>query len=361
MNFSPETQDPHTLIVDVVNLIEHPRGEKPGEEKKGKPHRLGAQSPQEGKASTDKTSNAVSKDGLASGPASPATEEGSITKPSAGPAANQASNSKAAFRRLFRKYIDNRVLLFIQETRFPRKLDFVLVEPCSQLLWRHHIEPLQITTGLASMHLVDQATLEMFLSVLLDENENCGPTDVKLYEYQGQTSANDDAEGRNYEPIHVCQRWADIKEIKDMKEAAIFVENHELQDCDLTISIAKKREAFNILVRNSSNAPRDENDASDGLDPYNESNGLEIRVNPDGGETQLSKVLRQRGLTYCVLFVKTQGHTTTIKVLQLSPTSIKTVFKFVFEDTPDVSETEYPEEETARRAAAGQIFTSKDL
>ena len=251
MNFSPECQDPHTLIVDIVNLIEHPRGEKPGEEKKGKTHRLGAQSPVEGKNSTDKGSNTVSKDGVNSNPASPTSEEGSMNKP-AGPVQTQASNSKAAFRRLFRKYIDNRVLLFIQETRFPRKLDFVLVEPCSQLLWRHHIEPMQITTGLASMHLVDQATLEMFLSVLLDENENCGSNDVKLYEYQGQSQGEDAEEARSYEPIHICQKWSEIKEIKEMKEAAIFVDNHMLQECDLILNIAKKRDAFNILIRNSS-------------------------------------------------------------------------------------------------------------
>lgn len=47
--------------------------------------------------------------------------------------------------------------------------------------------------------------------------------------------------------------------------------------------------------------------------------------------------------------------------MKLSPTSIKTVFKFVFEDTPDASESEYPEDETLRKVTAGQIFTSKDL
>jgi hypothetical protein len=79
MNFTPDTQDPHTLVIDVVNLIEHPRGEKPGEEKKGKPHRLGAQSTAEAKAS-EKTSGVVSpKEGGLSGsagPGSPASDTG---------------------------------------------------------------------------------------------------------------------------------------------------------------------------------------------------------------------------------------------------------------------------------------------
>jgi len=43
----------------------------------------------------------------------------------------KAADNRTAFQQLFRKYIDNRVLLFIQESRFPRTLDFILVEPCS--------------------------------------------------------------------------------------------------------------------------------------------------------------------------------------------------------------------------------------
>ena len=32
---------------------------------------------------------------------------------------------------LFKKYIDNRIILIIQEQRFPRKMDMILVEPSS--------------------------------------------------------------------------------------------------------------------------------------------------------------------------------------------------------------------------------------
>lgn len=39
-----------------------------------------------------------------------------------------------------------------------------------------------------------------------------------------------------------------------MKEAAVFVREHELSDCDLIIDISKKRDAFNILLR-STNTP----------------------------------------------------------------------------------------------------------
>ena len=52
MNFSADTQDPHTLIVDILNLIEHPLKKYP-ESKKGKQsHRtsVNLQYPSEGKS-----------------------------------------------------------------------------------------------------------------------------------------------------------------------------------------------------------------------------------------------------------------------------------------------------------------------
>lgn len=74
------------------------------------------------------------------------------------------------------------------------------------------------------MHLVDQATLEMVVSVLLDENENCQPSDAKLYEYQGSGKGETQA----LETVQVSENWANIREVKDMKEAAVFVSGHEI-------------------------------------------------------------------------------------------------------------------------------------
>ena len=49
---------------------------------------------------------------------------------------------------------------------------------------------------MASLHLVDQATIEMFVSILLDENENCGQNDEKVFEndpeLRGEDEMNDD-------------------------------------------------------------------------------------------------------------------------------------------------------------------------
>ena len=36
MNFSADCHDPHTMIVDIMNLIEHPLKDYPEEKKKGK-------------------------------------------------------------------------------------------------------------------------------------------------------------------------------------------------------------------------------------------------------------------------------------------------------------------------------------
>jgi len=54
-----------------------------------------------------------------------------------------------------KKYLDNRLMLFLQEQRFPRKIEFIIIEPCSQINWRHSIEPRSITTGMISMNIVD--------------------------------------------------------------------------------------------------------------------------------------------------------------------------------------------------------------
>jgi hypothetical protein len=52
---------------------------------------------------------------------------------------------------------------------------------------------------------------------------------------------------------------------------------------------------------------------------------------------------------------------TTIKVLQLSPTSIRAVFKFVFEDCPEIAEKASEHHDDYQRPVTSQIFTSKDL
>jgi hypothetical protein len=105
LNFNPKIQDPHTLVLDIFNLIESPLKEwaQKGnlkKRKKGLPEMAGS------------GAHGASHDEAASAEVEPADKQ------------------------LFRKYLDNRLILIIQEQRFPRKLDCMVVEPCSQLLWR---------------------------------------------------------------------------------------------------------------------------------------------------------------------------------------------------------------------------------
>jgi hypothetical protein len=42
MNFSADCHDPHTMIVDIMNLIEHPLKDYPEEKKKGRTKNIGS-------------------------------------------------------------------------------------------------------------------------------------------------------------------------------------------------------------------------------------------------------------------------------------------------------------------------------
>ena len=245
----------------------------------------------------------------------------------------KSSQSKSIYYQLFRKYIDNRVLLFIQESRFPRKLDVILVEPCSQLTWRYVIEPRQITTGMSSLHLVDSASLEMMVAVMLDENENCETNDKKLYEHVDAEDGEDDDE--HFPVLRNTDNWANIKE---MNENAKFVKDHELIEDTLQITICKRRNAFCVLLSKPSKQviEKTEEDEGDQLLTFERSkaatDGLEFRISPEGGDTQLAKVIRSKGLSYNLLLFKIQGNQTIIKVIELTPIGIKTIFKFIFID-----------------------------
>lgn len=174
------------------------------------------------------------------------------------------------------------------------------------------------------MHVIEQATIEMFLSVLLDENENCEVEDPKIFEYQGP-------ESNDYQ-----YSWKDLKETS---EESVFIDNQYIKECDINLTIRKFRGAFNIeLTKPESEEP------------------LEIRIHPDKGDTQLCKIIRQNDLHFSVLIFKKQGTLTVIKLLKLAPTSIKTIFKFTFFNSQEVenSDEEMPGKEM-------KIFTARDL
>ena len=235
MNFNAVVQDPHSLMFSVINLIEHPLDQNPALSKLQK------------KGTTVTNSGAPLN-------MSPAVNysQSKVSAPVVGGGSdNQMTTQdkevadKTTFQQLFRKYIDNRMLLVVQETRFPRKLEFVLTEPCSQLSWRGSVEPRQISTGMASMHLVDIATLEMFVAVLLDENQNCAPGDDKVFEYRGPKVTS----GPDLVTVNVCENFAEVQEAAD---EAKFLRETAIPETDLTLSIRKKRDAFSLSLKKRS-------------------------------------------------------------------------------------------------------------
>jgi len=45
------------------------------------------------------------------------------------------------FEKLFKKYVDNQLVLIVQENKFPALISFVLVEPSSRLSMMANFEP----------------------------------------------------------------------------------------------------------------------------------------------------------------------------------------------------------------------------
>jgi len=147
-----------------------------------------------------------------------------------------------------------------------------------------------------------------------------------------------------------------------MTENAKFVSDCILLENEISVSVSKKRNAFNIEICKPSAVNEDDGEPLVTFEGAGSSgNGLEIRVNPQGGDTQFAKIIRAQGLSYGILFVKIQGTTTIIKVVQLSPTSIKTVFKFTFVDDRESEGDSDEERERMLKNSSSPIFTAKDL
>jgi hypothetical protein len=104
------SHDPVTFIVDLFNLVDHPFGQK-----------------------------------------------------------NKEEPSKR-YQSLFRKYIDNQLMLVIQETKFPATIGLMLTEPTSRLTWKFTYEVQTEIVNPAGFSLVDQATLERFMTVVFDSS-----------------------------------------------------------------------------------------------------------------------------------------------------------------------------------------------
>lgn len=72
------------------------------------------------------------------------------------------------YQLLFKKYIDNQLILVVQESKFPASISMTLVEPSSRLIWKACYEPTTEIVNPSSFSIVDQGTFETFMSVVYD-------------------------------------------------------------------------------------------------------------------------------------------------------------------------------------------------
>eukprot|EP00347_Sterkiella_histriomuscorum_P013376 403364949 len=98
----------------------------------------------------------------------------------------QIKNKKQNFQDLFAKYIDNRLLIIVNEQSFPWKLSYCLIEPCSRLSWTFNLDSFtiqalrspatQISKEIGVLEILDQADFEVFLAqniiAVMDLNNN---------------------------------------------------------------------------------------------------------------------------------------------------------------------------------------------
>jgi len=72
------------------------------------------------------------------------------------------------YQLLFKKYIDNQLILVVQESKFPASISFTIVEPSSRLLWKTCYEPTTEIVSPSSFSVVDQGAFETFMSIVYD-------------------------------------------------------------------------------------------------------------------------------------------------------------------------------------------------
>ena len=77
-----------------------------------------------------------------------------------------AASSK--FQLLFKKYIDNQLILVVQEQKFPATISLTLVEPSSRLSWKCAYESTTEIVSPSTFSIVDPGSFETFLTIVYD-------------------------------------------------------------------------------------------------------------------------------------------------------------------------------------------------
>lgn len=255
-----------------------------------------------------------------------------------------------------------------------------MVEPCSQLAWRHQIEPRLITTGLGSMHLVDQATLESFLSVMIDEVQAHEPASAKVFEYESvaeekQSQPFERVKSHSLQPEGTMQTKSIVHNFEWMQnDDAILIKDRVILENDFKLSITKLNDTISVLIEKivvGELSLEEAHEVTMGqVQGENEPNQVVLRFRPLEGNTVIARVIRVRGLNYSMLFVRVIGPHTFIKIIELKVSSIVTVFKLHFQHDEKMGhvlnnqgdESERSEQERLRQSQLSdkQIFTTRD-
>lgn len=84
---------------------------------------------------------------------------------------SESKLDSSKYKELFRKYIDNQLMIIIEERKFPANLSFSLVEPISRLMWNFNYEIQTEIINPAGFALIDQTLLENFLTAVYDTSQ----------------------------------------------------------------------------------------------------------------------------------------------------------------------------------------------
>ena len=152
--------DPLTLITDAFNLIDSPLVNASDEQDENsklnsldsnfeKSNQKGKPQPKTGTTPSKKQQSTLGDD---------------KTELSA-----NAGEQSTRYQALFKKYIDNQLVLVVQESKFPACLSFSLVEPSSRLSWKCTYEPTTEIVSPSSFSVVDPGSIETFLTIIYDQ------------------------------------------------------------------------------------------------------------------------------------------------------------------------------------------------
>lgn len=93
--------------------------------------------------------------------------------------------------------------------------------------------------------MVDQATLEMMVSIVVDENEATERSAQRIFEYKSCLELDEEDKYLQYERLVFEENWQSIDEAKDN---SVFVTNHPVVEGVLWLTISKNTGCFLLEI-----------------------------------------------------------------------------------------------------------------